>query len=1098
MRANKFILSFVFVCCFVSFSLAQTITGVVVDQLTKQTIPGANIIVVGQPNVGTTSDVDGKFSMEIPNGAKEINVSFIGYKSINVAVINERTYYEVVLEPESTMLSDAVVVGFGTQKKENLTGAVTSVNVNRFLEDRPITNIARGLQGAVPGLTITSTTGDLGSSPTINIRGSVGSPNGSSSPLILVDNVVTTDLNLVNPEDIASMSVLKDAAATSIYGARAAFGVILITTKSQKIQNKTSVTYSNNFALRRPTYLADQLPGWQQAEINLTAERRLIPGKADYVMVGSLYQNDKSIAEMKKWEQEYGGKDLGPEMVYGRDFEIIGEQQFYYRTWNWRDMFYKTWMPQQIHNISINSSSEKTSVFISAGYLGQQGMTKINTDEFDRYNANLGVNSKMYKWLTVRANAMYSKTIRETPFVFNTTSQGLYDYMYYLYRWQPFYPYGTLDGKPFRSAITELEQAPRNRNEQTYFRLGGGVTIDIMEGLTLDADFYYSNSEIKTRESGAPVFALDFWSAKSLDQLKNSYGNYISPSLNYAQRTSQRTELYTTNVYAVYNKKINNVHSFKLTTGTNIESSETMYLMGKRMNLFDPDYPELNLGYGDQYASSAHSHWSVLGFFARINYDYKGKYLLELNGRYDGSSSFPTQTQWGFFPSLSAGWRITEEPFMDALQPVLSSLKLRASYGSIGNQNVGANRFRSIISVNNKYNWLINGNFQGSASMPSVLPLKSLTWETVTTINFGIDARLLSNRLGVTFDWYRRTTSNLLSSGETLPETFGIAAPLQNYGELQTPGWELAIDYNFQFSNGMSLTIGGQLTDYYTKVSKWAADSKTKTVPTYNNWSSGYYKNMVLGDIWGYKVDRLFQEGDFNADGTLKDGIPNQSILESGAFKFGPGDVKYKDLDDNGKISYESNTVEKSGDKTILGNIFPRLQYGFTIDLLWKGFDFNVFFQGVGKRKLWVGGNMVLPGFTSGEPWFKGQDDYWTPQNTGAFYPRPTVYGQSMAWNYQVNDRYLLNMAYLRCKSLTIGYTLPKNLVNKIHITNLRIYATGENLFEFTKLKVPIDPETGITSGTNLSTGNEATDARNYGRSYPYQRTFSIGLQVTL
>lgn len=1103
MSTRKILLSLLLTCCFAGYGMAQTITGQVVDKSTKESLPGASITVVGKSEIGTTAMADGKFTLNVPGGRGEISVSFIGYKTVEVTLTQGRTNYLIELESDALMLEETVIVGYGTQKKENLTGAVTSVDVNKFVADRPVADIARALQGAVPGLVITSSTGELGSSPTIRLRGQVGSPNGSSAPLIIVDNVVITDLNFVNPEDIETISVLKDAASTSIFGARAAFGVILITTKSKNVKAKTSVTYSTNFAWRKPTTQSEQLSGWKQAEMTLGSQRRNSPGSTSYTMVNNLDQNEASIVRMKEWEEKYGGQKLGLDMEYGRDFEIKDTRQYYYRTWDWKDMYYKNYSPQQTHNLTINSSTDKSSSYIGLGYLGQDGLTKINTDTYDRYSVNLGTTAKVYDWLTVKPSILFSKTVRERPFIYNTTDQGLYDELYYLNRWQPFYPYGTFEGKPFRSSITEASQANRNKTERMVFRIGGSLTINIMEGLAVDADFNYSNTQDFRKTSGGPVFGYNFWDAKvtTRDALRNSYGDYATsamPSLDYIQRTQGRTELYTTNAYATYLKKFND-HSFKFMAGTNIESSEYLYMSAKRMNLLDENYPELKLAYGDQTVSSEHSHWSVMGFVGRINYDYKGRYLFEANARYDGSSSFPTHKRWGFFPSVSAGWRISEESFMKSLQPVLSSLKLRGSYGSVGNQESGGSAYRSSISMNSAYGWLVNGLTTSavSGSAPSyggptaVSP--NITWETVTTLDFGFDARFFSNALGITFDVYNRTTSDLQSSGVALPATFAISAPSVNYGELQNRGWELAVDYTIRFKNGIKLGFGGQLADNITEVTKWSSLIESVTVPGYNEWTtttSRYYKGRKVGDIWGYKVDRLFQDGDF-VGGTLKDGIASQTKLESGAFHFGPGDVKYKDLDGNGEIYYGSNNIANHGDKTIIGNVLPRYQYGFTIDLAWKGFDFNAFFQGVGKRKLWVGGNIALPGFTLGEPWYKGQEDYWTPENTNAFYPRLTNYGQSMGWNYQINDRYLLNMAYLRCKSLSVGYTFPKAMVNKLYLSNLRVYISGENLFEFTPMRVDLDPETGITSG------NTQSDARNYGRIYSFQRAYSFGLQVT-
>ncbi len=1079
-----------------ALSQSTVITGKITSKDDRQGIVGASVLVKGT-NVIAISDDNGSYRIAASKG-QVLEFTFLGYVTQEQTVDNSNTI-NVELEPDATQLSEIVVVGYGTQKKENLTGAVSSVDVKKTLDSRPISDIGRALQGTTAGLSVSSITGEIGTSPKIKIRGVVGSSNGTSDPLILVDNVVVPDLSYVNPDDVQNISILKDAASTAIYGARAAFGVVLITTKSKKSNEKTSINYSNNFAWRTPTAKAEQLPAWQQGEINLLALNHYgFAPATEYNMLGTIYISNESIQKMKEWEQLYGGQSLGSEMVDGRDFEFKNNKQYYYRPWDWYSMFYKDWMPQQTHNLSINGGNGKINYNVALGYLNQEGMTKVNPDTYERYNASASINAQAYKWLSIRANTMLTKTVRETPFIYNS-SATIYDYMYYLWRWQPTYPYGTYNGQPYRSAITELNQANMNNTTNNYNNFGIGTTITIIKGLTIDADFTYTSAFGMEKKSGGKLYGLDFWNVKNTTELNNSYKNYADSKLDYVQQIDSRSETFTTNAYATYTKQIKE-HSFKVMAGTNLESSENSSMLAKGMSMFDDSKPELNLTYGTPLVGGSHKEWSVTGFFGRINYSFKDRYLLELNGRYDGSSSFPEDKHWGFFPSMSLGYRITEEPFMQPLKPYLSSLKLRASYGSVGNQDVGYDRFRSTLTMQNTYNWLIGGVKTVYPSTPTAVT-PYLTWETVTTMDFGFDARFWKDKVGLTFDWYKRTTSNILSAGVTLPNTFGANAPLQNYGEMETPGWEITMDFNHTFGNGLRVGFSGQLTDFKTKVTKWS--NGAKNLPAYDQWTSTtyYYEGMVLGDIWGYKVDRLFQESDFTwnpatSSWVLNPDIANQIALESGSFHFGPGDVKYKDLDASGQVNKGDNTVDKPGDKTIIGNTLPRYQYGFRFNAAWKNFDFDIFFQGVGKRSLWVGGNMAIPGYTSGEPWFKGQEDYWRPDNTNAFYPAPTAYGQVMRWNYEINDRYMLNMAYLRCKSLTLGYTLPQKFTQKIYINRLRVYFTAENLFEFDHLgDIAIDPETGITSGVN-STGVIAADSRSYGRSYPYQRTLSFGIQI--
>ena len=457
--------------------------------------------------------------------------------------------------------------------------------------------------------------------------------------------------------------------------------------------------------------------------------------------------------------------------------------------------------------------------------------------------------------------------------------------------------------------------------------------------------------------------------------------------------------------------------------------------------------------------------------------------------RYDGSSRFPSGNRFGFFPSMSAGYRISEEPFMQSLKPYLSTLKIRGSWGMIGNQDVGTDRYISTLSTSVD-SWIIDGKKVQSTQKPTIVS-STLTWEKVTTLDLGLDARFFNDALGVTFDWYNRTTSDILTTAN-LPATLGADAPYENMGTIQTKGWELAIDYRHTFKNGLHFGVTASVADDKTEVTKWTYNTKIPSYGATGWWDKSAYKEgMVLGDIWGLQFDRFLTEDDFNADGSLKAGLPDQTKVFPAGYQFAPGDVLYKDLDNNGEIVKQTNTNDK-GDLSVIGNALPRLQFGLNLDAAWKGFDISMFFQGVAKRKLWAAGNQVLPGFTTGEPFYKGAEDYWTPENTDAFYPRPMDYKQSASGNYSVNDRYLLNMAYLRLKTFTVGYSLPKVWLSKFKVQGLRVYFTGENLFTIDGVKPAIDPEIGIRTASGKS------DQRNFGRSYPYQKTVSFGIQLSL
>lgn len=1063
---------------------AQTVMVTVVDA-NGEPIIGANVIEKGTTNGGIT-DLDGKIKLEVkPNAI--IQVSFVGYTTQEVkAAPNLR----VTLKDDTELLDEVVVVGYGSQKKVNLTGAVASVDVNKTIDSRPITDIGRALQGSVPGLTVTTNSGEIGGAPTIKIRGSIGSPNGDANPLILVDNVEVTDISMVNPDDIESISVLKDAASASIYGARGAFGVLLITTKSKTKHERLSIKYTNNFAWRTPTKTPEQLPGWQQADINLQGVMNESKGAtAFYNVVGNIRVDATAVQKMKEYWDAYGyGDQFGPDMELGRDFEFRDGGMFFYRTWDWYDMYIKNWSPQQTHNISINGGNGKTNYNIALGYLGQDGMMEINSDSYKRYNANISLNSDLSKYVSIRTGVMFTRSDYDKPFNYNS---DLYDQLYYLYRWQPMMPYGTFEGKPFRNALTEQSTAPMTNKEREYVRLTGGVTIKPIKDLSIDVDFVYSTINDRYKKYGTPskTAGYDIFTARpTVDDLRGAYKNYISSSYDYVYQENGRTENLTTNIVATYSKRWGD-HDFKVMGGSNLEKSEYEYYWAQRKGLLDPEKPELNMATGDQTTSSSHTWWSVAGFFGRINYAYKDRYMIEVNGRYDGSSRFPSGDRFAFFPSFSAGYRISEEAFMAPLKPYLSTLKLRGSWGMIGNQDVGTDRFVSTL-ITAQDSWIIDGQKVQSTQMPTLVS-STLSWEKVSTLDLGIDARFFDDALGVTFDWYNRKTSDILTTAN-LPWTLGATAPYQNMGEIQTKGWELAVDYRHTFKNGFHFGVMASLSDDRTEVTKWTNNTQLPSYGATGWWSTSAYKEgMVLGDIWGLQFDRFLTENDFNADGSLKAGIPDQTQVFPGNYQFAPGDVLYKDLDGNGKIEKGTQTTVP-GDMSIIGNALPRLQFGLNLDAAWKGFDVSMFFQGVGKRDLWAAGNQVLPGFTTGEPYYVGAEDYWTPENQDAYYPRPMVYNQAQTGNYNVNDRYLLNMAYMRLKTLTVGYTLPKTWLSKFKVQNLRIYFTGENLFTVDGLKPAIDPEIGIR------TVGSSSDARNFGRSYPYQKTVSFGIQLSL
>ena len=769
-----------------------SVSGTVTD-VNGEPLVGVYVLVEGTSN-GTATDIDGKYTLNAPSNGTLV-FTLIGMKN-SVAPIKGKAVVNVTMEEDAVLLEDVVVVGWGTQKKANLSGSVSTVAVDKTLESRPISDVGRALQGATPGVIISTTSGKIGGSPNIKIRGAVSTLSGNSgNPLILVDNVEVPDLSYVNPEDIESISILKDAATTAVYGARAAFGAILITTK-KGAEGKVSVTYSNNFAFSNPTKVAKHTRADLAIIYSLDQTNGLLSSpKQELANVGTYYSYE-SAQKVKEWIDTYGdGKDLGLEMVEGRDFEYrAGGGAFYYRPWDVYDMYYQDWAPQQTHNFAVTGGSKDIQYNISGAILGQQGVLKANPDSYKRYNVSASITAQAKPWLKIRASYAYTNTISETPFVYNSTQ---YDPQYYLYRWLSISPLGTYKGMPFRNGITELQQARDNSSVDHYNRFTLGGTIDLgklTEGLTLNFDYTYWQLNTLAHTVGGYVTAIDQWNVAAGQTFEDVYKAYSASSYDYAQYNTAKQWRNTYNGYVDYTRQFGK-HRVNVVAGANIEDREYIWTSSKRMGVYDFDKGEVNLAGGDQTASSNHSWWAVAGFFARLNYTFNDKYIIELNGRYDGSSKFYGDQRWGFFPSVSAAWRVTEEPWMESVKGVLTSLKVRGSWGSVGNQDVPLNAFIPTLSVTNPTGysnnpWLVGGEFKPFVSSAAALVDNTLTWETVTTLDFGVDFSLF-NAIDVTFDWYQRKTSDMLSAGDVIPSSIGATAPKKNYGELTTNGYEI-------------------------------------------------------------------------------------------------------------------------------------------------------------------------------------------------------------------------------------------------------------------------------------------------------------------
>lgn len=1005
-------------------------------------LTGVTVKVSGGGN-GTVTDIDGNFSVNAAPGSL-LTFSYTGFKP---QTVKAQEGMQVVLQSSVNDLNEVVVVGYGTQKKANLTGAVASVN-GSVLENRPISNIGQGLQGVVPNLNVSMGHGGApGAGASFNVRGTT-SLNGGE-PLVLVDNV-QMDANLVNPDDIESISVLKDAASAAIYGARAAYGVILITTKKGKLNSRPTVQFSASGY-------------WQSPAVEMHNVNSL-----DYLkMIDIAYQNSGGSGHyfnplVYEYTEKYVNGTYDQPVFFDKSYSAF--KYGYNGNTDWWNELYKTSF-SQIYNASISGGSQKTRYYVSLGSNNQGGILKATDEKYNKYNANINVTSELTPWMEVSAKIAHTYTTEMHPTggttaMNNTAYSGLSAYSGMMKSdLSPLMPVKHPDGHyagqgNFTNPVAIQAQGGNARYRQNDLWMTAGVKLTPIKGLIVNADYtwnYYGWASTQ--------HVRNFYDYTAVPGTENYYP-WTNPS---SVTRSNSDDYYSSfNAFAEYNLSLgNNDHNMKFMVGYNQEKKRTQYYYAGRKDLIDPENPAINQAIGDMAIDGNMGQWAVNGTFARFNYDYKGRYLLELNGRYDGSSKFKKGHRYQFFPSISAAWRISEEKFFEGVKSWWDNMKLRVSYGSLGNQAVNGNfPYLATYGINTKYGALLGGGRPVAVFAPGLVS-SSFTWETVNQIDFGFDAAFLRNRLSASFDWYRRNTKDMLTDGEVLPAVLGASVPRQNAANLKTVGWELSLEWNDRLANGLSYHVKGVLSDYQSTITKF--NNPTGLI-------SQYYVGRKMNEIWGYVSNGLFQtEQEANAHA-------NQSYLYGG--KWTAGDVRFEDLDGNNKIDIGDNTLANPGDRKIIGNSTPRFAFGITAGLEYKGIDFEMFWQGIGKRDWFPGsGSAAYWGFTN--EWqtpLTTSLDYWTPENTNAFFPR---LGWANGGNRNTSTRYLQNASYCRLKNVTLGYTLPRNILDKIGVSRLRVYVTGENLLTFTSLIKAFDPETL----------NNMT--------YPINRKIAVGLNLT-
>ena len=1015
----------------------ERVTGTVTDA--SGPVIGATVMQKGTTN-GTITDMDGKFSLDGVKKGDVIQITYIGY------IMQEITYtgkpIKVTLVEDSKKLDEVVVVGYATVKKANLTGAVSAVD-SKVLEDRPIINLGQGLQGTIPNLNIT-TSGQPGKGSTYNVRGET-SINGGS-PLVLVDGV-EMDPNLINPQDVASVSVLKDAASASIYGARAAYGVILITTKTGKKNMPTQVSLdasiSFNSPTTRPSYMNSmEYANWMNAANNLTNGRDLF--SADEMEHITAYFNDPAnnspvfvTTDPNSWQ--YGNCQAGKYAYCGNT--------------DWMKEMYKKSYPLQQYNVNISGGSDKATYYTSVGYTDQGSLLRHGDEGFRKFNMVNNINYDINNWLNISMKTSYIRTELS-----GIVQDGVHGEAWIGNDTQPLMPVKHPDGNwagqgnytNFAAVLDEMGSRKTTKND---FWNTLALKLTPLKGMTINMDYTFN-----------------YYAEHNKNHIKsfNEYGvdgnflqvfQYSKPNGVYEGQNNDTYNAF--NFFGDYERTFGK-HYFKVMAGYNQETKHTRSFYAQREKLISNDLPSMGSATGDKYVGNSDDSWATRSGFFRVNYTYADRYLLELNGRYDLSSKFPKNDRAVFNPSFSVGWKLSEESwFKNPTNGFFDELKIRGSYGSLANQALD-NGWHSYLSTYGTGTMsYIMGGVQNQYVSPGGLVSTSITWEKVTQWDLGLDFAILNNRLQGTFDYYQRSTTGMLGAGKVLPGVLGTSEPEENAADMVTRGWEFSLSWNDRLDNGFHYSASFNLSDTQAEITKF--DNPTKSL------SSSYYEGQILGDIWGYESTLFQSQAEIDA-------APDQSQLDGGIKKV-PGDIKFINQNGDNVINNGENTVDNPGDMKIIGNNKARFRYGFNISADWKGVDFGIFFQGVGKRDL------MLPAtfkWQYGSQWqvpVAAAQDYWREDNTSAYYPVARFNGGSALGQNQT--RYLLNAAYLRLKSVSVGYTIPQTLTQQWGIQKCRIYFSGENLLTFKHTPEGFDPELDNPY------------------KYPQQKSLSVGINVT-
>jgi TonB-linked SusC/RagA family outer membrane protein len=1058
-----------------------TVTGKVTD--TKgNPLPGVNIYEKNNPGNGVISDQNGHYTIKLNDPNTILTFSFVGYKKKDIPVAGKEQI-DVVLEETAMTLDEVVTIGYGQRKKINLTGAVGVIS-SKDLQNKVASNTSQILQGLSPNLNIYLKDGKIDRDASINIRG-ITSINGGG-PLVLIDGV-EGNIGRLNPDDIESISILKDAASASIYGARAAFGVVLITTKKAR-EGQVHVNYNFDYGVSSPTIHTDRF-------ITNGLEWARLSDKLSYVLGSSTYlgygEEDYEYLEARQKDPS-----LPPVLI---KYVNGAERYIHYGNTDWWNTLFSNNQTSQNHNFSISGGSEKVNFYLSGKYYTREGIYKIKPDILTNKTLHTNIKAKPFKWLEIGNTINIFNRKYDYPTTITRRVNGDYNYQ----KWNVFFvhasplylphnPDGTIMINPAYNnraigdgSIGSLISGKCNGEDkdfEVFYALP--VVIHVLKGLDVNLSYNFRKRRV------------DQWVRLISPEHTNQPGGegveLFKPEAQTYKEIGKNYFYNALNAYATYKFSPWQDHHFEILAGFNQEYNYYKRNVTMRNGNISEVLNSFNLATGDNfYISSYESEWATRSGFFRVNYTYANKYLFEVNGRIDASSKFPAGNRTVFVPSFSAGWKMDHEKFWDGIRSYVNTFKPRVSYGTLGNQNVSNYGYLSTLDVA-QGNYIVGQLRSDYLTTPPPVS-GNYTWEKVRVLDAGADITFLDNRLSFTFDWYKRQTLNMLTLGKKLPSVFGAREPKENAADLETKGYEIILGWKDRvdlgphpFTYNVTFTLGDSRS-FITRFDNPNGDINQ------------YYVGKEIGEIWGYHIEGFFQSDyDYldHADQILVNSrIRNNYVINHPV----AGDLKFADLDHDGKITPGQQTLDDHGDLIRIGNSQARYNYSVSMNIGYLGFDLNIFGQGIMHRDWVVPQDASLYWGPFARPYqsfiprsIEGMT--WTPENPNTYFPRLAPYAERSDDHHRGyegsqlgvhSDRYLENAAYFRLKNLTLGYSLPQELLNKIHCQKLRVYVTGVNILTFTPIYKhnpdrTVDPE-------QLGTLN----------AYPFNKTYLCGVNVT-